>query len=657
MSDSGGVLRIEFAERLAPVFGGTVFGDVGAYECLTGTVFGALDPAHRLNAGIVNLDKAPRNARGLVEYESGFSLLKPVALERGNGFLLYDVPNRGNKIALVRLNRGADGNRPSTPEHAGDGFLMRQGFSVIWSAWQAEVPPGADRLSASFPIAVGENGPLTQISRDEFIAEGTGGPGDAFIQEISDRVFVATLSYPAATLEPAAASLTVRNREQDPRATPDGLSWRFVDARHIEITRPTAPGYDRGAIYEFVYRARDPLVMGIGFAAIRDLISFLRYGQRDSAGGENPLMVAGRNAVRHALGFGISQSGRVLRDFVHLGFNEDLAGKKVFDGIMPVVGGSRRTFINYAFAQPGRYARQHEDHFFLDDQFPFTYPTLTDPISGKTDGILRRAEAAGVVPKIIHLDTDSDLWVGRASLVVTDTRGADIAMPETVRVYMASGIQHAVHKPPLKDVTELPGNPLGYSSFMRALLMALVAWVERGVAPPASRFPSRGANTLVSRETVEKSFPAIPGVGFPQVLNELRLRDHSVEPPREGAAYPIFVSNVDADGNSLDGIRHPLLTVPLATHTGWALRVRGYAEGDLFTIQGSIAPIAATAAEREETGDPRRSIEERYPDRAAWAKAVAVATEQLLVDRLLLVEDADRLIGAARESWDVFSML
>jgi len=241
--------------------------------------------------------------------------------------------------------------------------------------------------------------------------------------------------------------------------------------------------------------------------------------------------------------------------------------------------------------------------------------------------------------------------------VVTDTRGADIAMPENVRVYMASGIQHAVHKPPVKHVTQLPGNPLGYSSFMRALLLALAAWVEHGVAPPASRFPSCAANTLVSRGEAEKNFPAIPGVRFPQVLNELRLRDHSVEPPREGAAYPIFVSNVDADGNSLDGIRHPLLTVPLATHTGWAVRVRGYAEGDLFTIQGSIAPFAATAAERQESGDPRRAIEERYPQRAAWAEAVAAAAEHLVAERLLLREDADRLISALRECWDVFAVL
>jgi hypothetical protein len=649
----GSVLRIEITERLSPVFGGTIFGGVGAYECLTGTVFGAVDPRHPRNAGIVNLDKAPRDADGLVAYESAFSLLKPIDAAKGNGWLMYDVPNRGNKVALTRLNLGAEGNRPVTADHAGNGFLMRNGFSVIWSAWQTGVPSGADRLDARFPVAVDPNGPITGINRDEFIAEETGGPGDAFIQVITDDRFIATLSYPSADLDPAKAGLTVRQREKGPRANPAGLAWRYVDDRHIEVTRPSVPGFDRGSIFEFVYPARDPAVMGIGFAAIRDLVDFLRHGQPDDAGGPNPL----GGSIRHTVGFGISQSGRILRDFVHLGFNQAASGGTVFDAILPVVGGSRRTYVNYAFAQPGRYARQHEDHSFLDDQFPFTYPTLHDPISGKTDGILRRAQAAGVAPKVFHLDTDSDLWVGRASLVATDSQGADVAMPDNVRIFMASGIQHAVLKPTAKQVTELPGNPLGYSSYMRALLIALTEWVEHGTVPPANRFPSRTEGTLVTREEAEAQFPRIPEVGFPDVLNELRLRDHSAEPPIEGAPYTVLVAAVDRDGNSLGGLRHPLLTAPLATYTGWAVRIPGYAAGDLYTIQGSIAPFPATSADRERIGDPRLSIEERYGSHTAWAARVIAATEELVRERLVLREDADRLIAAVGESRDVAAVL
>ena len=640
----GSILRIEIAERLTPVFGGTVFGAVGAYECLSGTVHGALDPEHPANAEIVNLAKAPRDANGMVAYESAFSLLKPIDTAKGNGWLMYDVPNRGNKVALTRLNLGADGNRPVTAEHAGNGFLMRNGFAVVWSAWQNGVPEGADRLDARFPIAANPDGPITGINREEFIPEETGGPGDAFIQVVSPDKFIGTLSYPVADRDPVRATLTVRQREKDPRATPPGLSWRYMDDRHVEITRPTVPGFDRGSIFEFVYPARDPVVMGIGFAAIRDLTDFLRHEHPD-----NPL----GGSIRHTVGFGISQSGRVLRDFVHLGFNQGADGGPVFDAIFPIVGGSRRTYIDYAFAQPGRYARQHEDHSFLDDQFPFTYPVLHDPIGGKTDGILRRAEAAGVAPKIIHLDTDSDLWVGRASLVATDPLGNDVPMPDNVRIFMASGIQHAVHKPPVKQITELPGNPLGYSSYMRALLIALTEWVEKGIAPPDSRFPSRADGTLVTREEAEAAFPHLPGVTFPDVLNELHLRDHSVEPPIEGAPYAVLVAAVDEDGNSKGGLRHPLLTAPIATHTGWAVRIPGYAAGDLFTIQGSVLPFPETPT----AGDPRRSFAERYGTQEAWASRVLAAADSMVAERLLLREDVDRLAAALRQSRDVLAVL
>jgi hypothetical protein len=639
-AQSGEVLRIEIAERLAPAFDGRRFGSVGTYDCLTGTIHGELDPSHPLYATIVNLDKAPRNAAGRVEYRSDFSLMPPSDPAAGNGWLLYDVPNRGKKLALSRLNRAADGDPPTSASHAGDGFLMRQGFSVLWSGWQTGAS-AADRLHAQFPTVA-----ATGISRDEFIAEGFG-PGDAFIRETSETAFIATLSYRAADLSHDKASLTVRQRETDPRATPQGLSWRYLDEGHIEITR--APGYDRGAIYEFVYPARDPEVMGIGFAAIRDLVAFLRHDTSPM----NPV----RGKVRHTLGFGISQSGRVLRDLVHLGFNQDLNGGKVFDAIFPVVSGSRRTFINFAFAQPGRYSRQHEDHAFLDDQFPFTYLTVTDPLSGLTDGIMRRATETGVDPKVMHLDAEADIWAARASLVATDPAGKDDAMPDGVRIYLASGTQHAVHDPGAKHASQLPGNPLGYGSWMRALLVALTEWVEHGTPPPASRFPSRAGGTLVTREAADAAFPRIPGVRFPDVLNALHLRDHSVEPPADGPAYPVFVNALDGDGNSLDGLRHPVLTAPLGTHTGWAVRVPGYAEGDLFSVQGSYVPFPETEAERTRSGDPRASLAARYPSHGAWVARIVTATEQLVEERLLLREDADRLIAAARESRDVLDIL
>jgi Alpha/beta hydrolase domain len=589
-----------------------------------------------------------------VEYQADLRILKPIDLDRGNGWLLYDVPNRGNQPVMSRLNGTSEGGRPPT---AGNGFLMRHGFTLVWSGWQGDVPPGADRLVARLPIATAENGPLMGMVREEFIAEATGQLGDANIQELSEDRFIGTLIYPVANWAAAEATLTVRQREADPRTTPHGLAWRLADERHVEITRPTASGFDRGAIYEFIYRARDPIVMGIGLATIRDVVAFLRHAERDDAGEPNPLAPNARPRMRRALGFGISQSGRVLRDLLYYGFNQDLAGRKVFDAILPVVAGSRRTCLNWAFAQPGRYSRQHEDHSYGDDQFPFTYPTLTDPISGHTAGILQRARDAGVCPKVIHLDTESDAWQARSSLVVTDMGGTDIAMPDDVRVYLVSGVQHAAPRPMARQVTRLQGNQLGYGAFMRSLLIALVEWTEHGVPPPASRFPSRGAGTLVPLPEARAGFPVLPGVNFPTVMNELRLRDHSVEPPIESAAYPVFIPAADADGNAIGGIRHPLLDAPLATHTGWALRGPGHAEGDLFTVNGSQIPFAASETERLRTGDPRPSIAARYPSREAWVERLAEATARLVADRLLLQEDADRLVDAARESWDVFHVL
>ncbi len=640
MADGGGIRRIEIIERETPVFGGAEFGDVGTYERLHGIAYGELVPTHELNAGIANLDKAPRNTRGLVEYQSEFRILKPVDLTRGNGVMVYDVPNRGNQPIMSRLNGAPEGGHPKT---AGNGFLMRNGFTLVWSAWQGDVPSGNDRLVAQFPIPTE---PLTKMVREEFIAEATGLLGDTNIQEVSEDRFIGTLVYPVAG--PVDATLTVREREADPRATPPGLAWRLIDDRHVEITRPTVPGYDRGAIFEFIYRARDPIVMGIGFAAIRDIVSFLRHAAEG-----NPLAAG----IRHALGFGISQSGRVLRDLVYLGFNQDMARRKVFDGIMPVVAGSRRTCINWPFAQAGRYSRQHEDHSYGDDQFPFSYPTLNDPISGRTAGILQRARDVGVCPKVMHLDTESDVWQARSSLVVTDTAGADIAMPDDVRVYLVAGVPHAPFRPLTKPVMQLPGNPLGYGAFMRALLVALAEWVVHDTAPPDSRFPSRRAGTLLPLAEAREKFPRLGQVNFPGVLNELRLRDQSVEPPIETKAYPVFVQSVDADGNALGGVRHPLLDAPLATHVGWSLRAHGFGEGDLFTIQGSLIPFAATEAERQRTGDPRPSIEARYPSREAWSAKLAAVTKRLVADRLLLPEDAERLLSASRESWDVSAAL
>ena len=636
-SRAGLVRRLEVTERLAPCFDGIGFGEVGPYERLQGLAHCEVVPNHPLNAGIVNLEHAPRNQRGNVEYSFDFSILKPLEVERSNGWLFYEILNRGGKRSLARINHAPNTNQPQNASHAGNGFLMNRGFSVVWSGWESKVASSPGRMRAHLPIAREGDRQIVQRCREEFINAAEG------------PVFVGSLSYPAVDLDPGRATLTVRQRERDPRQTPADLTWRYIDRTRIEISRPTS-GFDRGAIYEFIYDACDPVVSGIAVAGMRDFVTFLRYEVEDEEGNPNPFVSRGKPYLSRALGFGLSQSGRVLRDFLYQGFNEDPWGGRVFDAALPVIAGSRRSFVNFPFAQPGRYSRQHEDHAYPDDQFPFSYAAQTDPISGRTDGILERCTRSGTAPLLMHLDTDSEIWAARASLVATDTAGNDVSMPDNVRIYLAAGLQHGWSEPPVAGAAQFPDNPISYGSILRALIVALVQWAEDGVEPPPSCFPSRGEGTLAESDRQSSGFPDIPGLRYTGLKNELRLMDYTTQPPREGAAYPVYVVKAGEDGNAVAGIRHPLLTAALATHAGWNLRAAGHSEGELYSIFGSMIPLARTAAARD--GDSRRSLEERYGDHAEWVRQLKQAARELVAARYFLPEDAERLVAAAGTSWD-----
>lgn len=629
MSENG-IKELVIAETQSPVYGGRSFGDVGAYERLSGHVVGALDPNDPKNAGIVNLDKAPRNSDGLVEYKVDLRILRPLDRAQGNGWLFHEILNRGSMRAICRANSGPAVNTMDNPDEAGTGFLMNEGYTLVWTGWQDDVARDAGKMRADYPIATDGDAPITGASLEEFI------------NESNDRVFIGDLTYPAATLDQAGASLTVRLRERDDRQTPTDLSWRYLDDRRIEITRPDGD-FDGGAIFEFIYTAKDPTVVGLAFASVRDIAGYL-CGTDDG----NPLAQDGAAPPERAMLFGLSQSGRFIRDFLYQGFNEALSGGPVFDAAVPVIAGSRKTFLNQAFTKAGRYQRQHEDHNYPGDQFPFTYRTLSDPISGLTDGILARGDAAGVTPKIMHLDTETEIWSARASLVVTDCEGRDIEQPDNVRVYLAAGIPHGWAVKPAVGAMQNPDNEITYSALLRPLLVAMKAWVEDGAAPPPSCFPSVGAGTLVSPDRDSTGFPEIPGVVYSGLVNGLRLADHSVIPPREGAAYPVLVSTVDSDGNGNAGLRHPALRAPRATLTGWNLRAEGHAEGDIYSTIGSRIPFEDTRAERLAKGDPRPSIEERYADNAAYAAQMRAVVDDMTAEGLLLAEDADRIVAAAQ---------
>jgi len=429
--------------------------------------------------------------------------------------------------------------------------------------------------------------------------------------------------------------------------TPADMSWSYTGDSQIRIVRPQ--GFDGGAIYEFVYQAKDPIVMGLGFAAMRDVISFLRYRETDDAGTANPLAYRGLPEV--AISFGNSQSGRYQRDMLYQGFNEDLSGRIVFDGIHPHIAGSRKTFTNYQFSQPGRWQKQHEDHFYPGDQFPFTYATLTDPISGRTDGLQVRCSRTNTCPKVIHTDGEAEVYQGRSSLIVTDPLGGHIELPENVRAYVIAGTRHGggrgVFSETNRGICQNLNSPMPISEIRTALTVALYEWVAHGTAPPASRFPTVANGGLVP--AADLAFPHIPGVTYNGSANPLEVRDFSSIPPKSGAAYTVLVGRVDADGNMIDGVAHPNLSVPLGTYTGWNLRREGFGEGDQCAGSGSFIPFANTRLQREASGDPRLSVEERYSTPQAYLYSVAAAAGGLVGERLLLPQDAEEIVEVTEE--------
>ncbi|MFT4582081.1 MAG: hypothetical protein ACI915_003916 [Gammaproteobacteria bacterium] len=624
------------------------FGEFGPYEKVVGRAHGEVDPSHRLNLDVINLDKAPRNAAGLVEYSVDFCVLKPVDMSKANRRLLYDAPNRGDKLALVDLNesvKGVGSNELSSAEDAGNGFLMRQGYVIVFSAWDGGVTPGVGyvedaqgHMIADFPVATNEGAPIVATIREEIIFAHAKSPARS------------PLAYPAHEPDTGNAALTVRQHEQDTRVLVSNDRWRFVSNREIEVD--LVDGFDAGALYELIYAACDPVIMGLGFVGVRDLLEFLRYADVDSAGTLNPLNLDGSPGVDYAIAHGRSQPGRFLREFLRLGFNEDFSGRPVFDGVYTTLTGSRRMFLNEPFSQPGRFPRQHEDHLFPGDQFPFTYPTITDPVSGKTGGILARCMASNTCPKIMHVDSSTEFWQGRSSLVVTDQEGSEIELPDEVRAYLLTGTGHAgpqmlAHAAMYWSPSLNPVNEQNYCALVRALITALDAWVTEGTAPPPNCYPSVADGTLVPPQDLD--FPEIPGATYTGRINGLCDRDYATQPPSAiaGRDYAVLVPTVDSDGNEISGIRSPDVGAPLGTYTGWNLRGANYAEGALMIV-GSFLPFATTAAERKKTGDPRPSLAERYPTHVDYVEAVRTAASELYDQRFLLNEDVERYVASAK---------
>ena len=587
-------IRIDSLE--SPTLGGVLFGEVGQYEKLLGRAFGELDPDNPLNTVITDIGLAPRNARGKVGYATDFYILKPIESSRGNQVLLFDVTNRGNKMTYLPLNFPFRAppefppiNNPSSAEDAGTGYLMHQGYTIVWTGWDATAPAGDDRMTTSVPIATQAGQPIVGPALEEIMADHarTVVPGKPVLSW--------PLTYPAATLDKAQATLTVREYRGDAPTSIPATEWQYIDASTMGLLPENEKAFERGKIYQFVYPATDPIVAGIGFAAVRDFVSFVRRAEADEHGTPNPLA----GTLRFSIATGLSQSGRFHRPFLYMGCNQDEDGRQVFDGMLPYINGAGGGFFNYRFGQPNQTAFQRWSHVYPEQIFPFAYTSQTDSLTGKTDSVLTRCEASGTSPKIMEVNDSNSYWFKSASLAITTPDGTvDLADPPNVRFYLLSSIPHGVASG--RGLCQQLQNPISPGPALRALLAALTGWVVSGQEPPLSQVPRLNDGTLVPPLPQSSvGFPEIPGVSYTGVASIRELYDYgpefdrgiiSILPPAEtGRAYPTLVPKVNADGIDLTGIQLPDIAVPLGTYTGWNLMKN--TPKDECSAMGSFIPF------------------------------------------------------------------
>ena len=638
----------------SPAFGGYVFKDVGGYEKIVGKAYGELDPKDPKNAVIVDIQLAPKNANGKVEYAFDFYMLKPVDLAKGNHKVMYEPPNRGRKTHAA-LNRGAGSNDPGSvtdPKVLANMFLPPRGYTMVWSGWDYSAGTSNADYNTTITLPVAKNADGSSIT----------GPGYEYIVT---RAKSYKLSYPAATMDQSKATLTHRARLDDVPEVIPASGWTYdADGTKISLL-PEGTSFKANDIYEFSYTAKDPTVNGIGFAAVRDFNAFLRYDKADDVGTANPLA----GDITRIYTEVSSQPGRMLNDFRNLGFNQAENGRIVFDGMMQWIAAGDGINMNYRFSQPGRTERNRQDQLFAEGVFPFANQTTTDPITGKTAGRYDSCTKSNTCPLAMEIYSENEYYSKGASLFHTDPAGkSDLADHPKARLYLIASHQHGFGNANSKGACQQYGNPLNSSAVQRALWEALDQWSTSGVAPPPSNVPHLSDGTLVSALPQSGvGFPNIPGVSYTGLKATRYLLNYgkdfyrtgimTVNPPvmtppmfdnpKNGPIYPTYVPRTDEDGNDIAGIRLPDVSVPLATYTGWSLR-GGAQAGDGCEGTGQMIAFPKTKADRVATGDPRMSVEERYPSFPVYAEKVKAAVEDMVAKRLMLREDAqpavDRLL-------------
>ena len=648
---SARVLRIEISSR-KDVLNGKAFAHAGAYERLTGRVYFSEPVANPENRRIVDLRNAVNLFKGEVEFSADFVAVRPKDSGKSNGSLLLEVPNRGN----ARIVAIVDGGDWDLRNNAGDAWLLRNGYTIISLGWQWDAP-GADALRLYAPIANDHGRPITGLLR-----------GDLMPSKVMPEIplghlitgNIGGIEYPVSAPADARNVLSVRDSPLAPRKVLARSQWQFAHSidgklkpsdRYLHLNG----GFQPGKIYEYVYVVDNPVVAGLGFAAIRDFASYVKY---------EPQAIV---SAKRVYGEGISQNGRFLRDYLYEGFNADEQGRPALDGVLAHVAGAGRGSFNYRFAQPSRDAQPTSSLFFPTDVFPFTGLPETDPLKGKTAGLLDLARAGKVLPKIFFSNTSYEYWGRAASLIHTSADGKrDAPISDHVRVYHFTGLQHFSGPfPPHEGNGDLSGqepeSPLPVRFFWRAMIRNMEAWVRNNTPPPASSYPTISEGNLVP--LTEYAFPAIPQVNRPKdVSAAYRLNFGpdwrttgvlTIKPPIVGKPFPVLVPQVNADGNDRDGVRRPEITVPLATYTGWNLRAPGIgAPNQRVSFEGSYLPFPKTEADRKRAGDPRLSIAARYSSEDAYIDRYTNAVDRLVKQRWILPEDRQALIQRGKQEWE-----
>ncbi len=622
-----------------------------SYEAIYGVMYFTLDPRDPANESISDIQHAPRNDEGLIEYAADFKLLVPPS-ELANGGLLYNVNNRGNSRV--------------PPEQSLLHPLSEMGFTYLVTGWINELAPGDERIRLHAPVVGTDAEPITGEVRYE-----------VSVGRQSNDVNIAGgghLAYFPTEQGLAEATLTQRLYQEDPRIPVERSDFTLTvnevpESNQAEIMLNVAGGLQPGYLYELIYEARDPVLAGAGMTGIRDIVSLMRYD------GDNELLAELElPEIEHTVAWGISQSGRLLRQFVYDGLNADTAGRIVFDGVVPVIAGGGFGMFNNRFAMPTRTNGHHSNYLYPNDLFPFTYGDSTDPFTGRTDGVLRAARTSGTEPNIMHIQTSNEYWLRAGSLPHTTPDGsADADIPDNVRFYTIGGSQHGSRNGIPGEATsgQLPANPNMWSPISESLIVAMYNWVANDEEPPASRYPKIADGTLVPSHIDgrinREAWNRMSGINHPSSMykprhsnygprwNEERIVD--THPQYSDHSYNALVPAVNSDNNDLaeSTILPPLTKVPLGTFVPWNLRSPAFgAEESLARLTGGYIPYADNTAVAVQTRDPRNSIDGLYPSYEDYLSEYETATDELIDEGYLLPGFKQDYMDIARFNEAVF---